>query len=143
MRKLSFSILFMLLIGCKQPRVYTLEDFQNMNGYWEITEVIYPNGEKKEYSISTTIDYIEINGDKGFKKKVNPKLDGTYQTSNDAVNFRIVKKADKGYFISYNDAMNSWQESINFLGVDYFSLKSSEGLIYCYDRYKPIQMNLQ
>ena len=143
MQKPALFLLILLFLSCKKPRVYTLEDFQNMNGYWEITEVIYPNGEKKEYKANTTIDFIELNGEKGYKKKVYPKLDGTYLGSNDVVPFRIVKKANKGYFLSYNDSINGWQESINFLGVDYFSLKSSDGLIYCYDRYQPLELDIE
>ena len=135
-----FSVFF---INCKGPREYSMEDFQNMNGYWQITEVIYPDGSKKKYNLGPAIDYIEVHGDTGFKKKVHPKLDGSYETSNDAITFRIVKKAQKGYFLSYNDKTTGWQDGINYLGVDYFSLKSDDGLVYCYDRYQPFELDVK
>ena len=41
-----------------------MDDLKNLNGYWEIEKVTFPNGETKDYSVSTTIDYIELKGDR-------------------------------------------------------------------------------
>lgn len=138
--RIGCILLILTLIGCEKPREYSVSDFQNLNGYWEITEVIYPNGEKKKYTISTTVDFIKIDSLIGYRKKVQPKLDGTFTASEDQINFRILKKSDKGYFFTYENGIDSWQEGVNFLGVDYFSVKTIDGLVYCYDRYKPIDI---
>ena len=129
-----------LLIGCKEPKTYSNEDFQRMNGYWEITKVIFPDGTEKPYNANTTIDFIAITGENGFKKKVYPKLDGTYTTSDDALNFRILNKVQSGYYLSYDSTYEGWQEKINYIGTDFFSLKFDDGNIYCYRRFQPINI---
>lgn len=139
MRNLPILLIIFFVAGCEEKITYDLEDFQKMNGYWQITNVIYPNGEKKKYLGSPAIEYIEVSGAKGFKKKLYPRLDGVYETSNDALPFRVVKKSGKGYFISYSDAENGWQEALNYMTDDFFSLKNEDGLIFCYSRQKKIK----
>jgi len=86
---LYFSLIFIFL-GCSNS--VSKEDLQNLNGYWEIEKVVFPNGETKDFKVSTTIDYIETEMSKGFRKKMQPKFDGTYTTSNDAELFTILQK---------------------------------------------------
>lgn len=81
MRNISF-FLFFIFMGCT-PKIVE-EDLKNLNGYWEIEKVTFPNGETKDYSVSTTIDYIELKDGGGFRKKVQPRFNGTFETSNDA-----------------------------------------------------------
>ncbi len=142
MQKALALIVLISLLGCKKQREYTLDDFQSLNGYWQIVGVIYPDGTEKKYTTSPSFDYIEVHGNKGFKKKVYPKLDGTYETSNDAVTFRIIKKTDKGYYISYNDSLNGWQEKLNFMTTDFFSVRNEDQIIYSYYRQTHIDLNL-
>ena len=73
------SILMVLFVGCS-PKI-SQEDLQLLNGYWEIEKVIFPIGETKDFKSSTTIDFIELDGMKGFRKKVQPKFNGTFETS--------------------------------------------------------------
>lgn len=131
---LILLVFVLFSFGCKNKE-YTLADFQTLNGYWQITAVIYPDGTEKKYKQPPAIDYIELNGDQGYKKKVYPKLDGTFQTSDDAIQLRVVKKNGAGYFLSYQNASNSWQEGINYLGEDYYSVATADGNVYCYDRF--------
>ena len=105
-----------------------------MNGYWRISSVILPDGEVKKYENNLVVDYIKLEGKKGFKKKLHLKIDGSIETSDDAIPFLLIKKADKGYFFSYNDSVNGWQEAVNFIGEDFFSVKNQDGLVFCYDR---------
>ena len=76
-----------LWVGC--TRTVSKEDLKRLNGYWEIEKVSLPDGTVKEYKVNPTIDYVQIDGLKGFRKKVHPKLDGTYDASNDAELFVI------------------------------------------------------
>ena len=138
-RTLVFLVL-LFMASCKKQREYTLDDFQSLNGYWQITKVFYPDGTSKKYNLGPSIDYIEIKGDKGVKKKVYPKLDGTYETSNDAVTFRIINKAGNGYFVSYNDSINGWQEKMSYMAQDFFSVRNQDLIIYCYNRYQPLDL---
>lgn len=133
------ACLLVVVLSCKEKKEYSLDDFQTLNGYWQITKIIYPDGEIKEYGGSPSVEYINIDGSKGFKKKLYPTIAGHYETSDDAILFRIIKKSDKGFFISYNDSLNGWQESLNFLADDFFSLMNQDGLVFCYTRQKEIK----
>ena len=136
-------IVILCFLSCKEQKTYSLEDFQRMNGYWEITTVIFPDGTEKPYKANTTIDYIAIEGDKGYKKKVYPNLNGTFKTSDDAITFRILNKVQSGYYLSYDNALGGWQEKINYIGTDFFSLKFDDGNVYCYSRFEPINIQYQ
>ncbi|NND63012.1 MAG: hypothetical protein HKN48_07425, partial [Flavobacteriaceae bacterium] len=75
MRVLSL-LMFVILASCGQadPKV----QLEFLDGYWEIEKVKLASGEEKEFSISTQIDFIEVTGDSGVRKKVRPRFDGTY-----------------------------------------------------------------
>ncbi|HUH45768.1 MAG TPA: lipocalin family protein, partial [Arenibacter sp.] len=81
------------LTACKGK--VTQDHIPHLNGYWEIEKVTFPDGSEKKYTISTSIDYIEIQDQKGFRKKVQPNLSGTYDTSDDAEPFSLIEK--KGF----------------------------------------------
>ena len=70
-RLLFFGFLF-ILTACQNK--VTHEDLPFLNGYWEIEKVNMPDGQTKEYTINTTVDYIEMKDLSGFRKKVYPKL---------------------------------------------------------------------
>ncbi len=131
---LSFSLIF-LFIGCSK-RV-SKEDLQYLNGYWEIEEVIFSNGENKEFKMSATIDYIEIEALKGFRKKMQPKFDGTYTTSNDAELFTIIEK-DGGFEFHYKNGMSEWTEKITSVSENSFSVVNQDIITYSYKRFQPI-----
>jgi len=71
MRK-PLSIFFLLIIvSCSQKQTIS-EKKQWIAGYWEIEQVLF-KGEKKEYSISNTVDLFYIENDiSGYRKKVSP-----------------------------------------------------------------------
>lgn len=131
-------ILLVLVVGCS-PKV-SHEDLQNLNGYWEIEKVSFPNGETKNFKSSTTIDYIELDGMKGFRKKVQPKFNGTFETSNDAELFTIVQNEER-FELNYNGSSNSWKEEIISVSKDNFSVINQDTLTYSYKRYEPMNLN--
>ena len=137
MRSLIFPILFVLFLGCGTS--VQIEDIAYLNGYWEISEVEFPSGQTKEYAISTTIDYMELNGMKGFRKKVQPQLDGSYQTSDDAENFEI-NEQDGVVRIFYGQGTQQREETLMELGENSFSVRNMEEKIYRYKRYEPINL---
>jgi len=137
------KMLLLLLAGCS-PKI-SQEDLQQLNGYWEIEKVTFPNGKTKDFMSSTTIDYIELDGMKGFRKKVQPKFDGTYETSNDAEFFVIEKKGDT-FEIHYNPNMALHpsmhpRESLVLISKDNFSVTNKDSLTYSYKKYQPINLN--
>jgi hypothetical protein len=86
-----------------------------------------------------TIDYFEYNNLKGFRKKVQPKFDGTYKTSSDAESFKIDERNGL-YWISYHNDLSSWEEQIIELTKTSMVIKNKEGLSYFYRRFQPINV---
>lgn len=115
------------------------ENMAQLNGYWEIENVVFPNGNTKEYTVSATVDFIRLDGMKGFRKKVSPKFDGTYQTSDDAENF-IISKKDGDFIIDYKTELSQWSEQLVAVDTNTFSVISQEGLQYNYKRFEPFSI---
>lgn len=133
-------VLFMLilLVGC-HPEIPG-EALHQLNGYWEIEKVTFPNGQTKDFMASTTIDYIEVKDRAGFRKKVQPKFDGTFETSNDAELFKIISNGNSFQF-EYTGSSETWMENLIELSADRFSVTNRDTLTYTYKRYQP--MNLE
>ena len=131
-------ILLVLLVGCS-PKI-SQEDLLNLNGYWEIEKVSFPNGETKDFMSSTTIDYIELDGMKGYRKKVQPKFNGTFETSNDAELFTIVQNGE-GFNLNYTGSADSWKEEVISITKDNFSVTNQDSLTDNYKRYEPMNLN--
>lgn len=137
MRAVVIFILVTSLLGCKKS--VKKEDLKWLNGYWEITEVAFPDGQKKSYSISTTIDYIELKGMTGFRKKVQPQLNGTYRTSDDAGQFSIFEK-DGSFYFHYQNGVEQWEERLVALDQASLTTAIDNGNRYSYKRYEPISL---
>lgn len=137
--KYFYLILTLLTFTACQEKM-TWERITDMNGYWEIEQVTFPDGSEKNYSINTSVDYIEIKDKKGFRKKVQPKLNGTYDTSNDAEPFSLIEKNGE-FSMHYKNALSEWEEKITSLSKDNFILTNQEGTSYHYKRFEPIKLN--
>lgn len=135
MRKLVSLLLSICFLACSEK--ISVSDLNHINGYWEIEEVEFPDGESKEYDVNMTIDYFEYNNVKGFRKKVQPTFDGTYNTSNDAESFQIIER-DGFFWMSYQNNLSSWEEQITEITKTNMVLKNKEGLSYHYRRFEPI-----
>ena len=137
MKNLSIVVLIFLLLGC--ARKIAQKDLHLLNGYWEISQVTFPDGNKKEYTLSTSVDFIEVKGDKGFRKKVQPKLNGTFSTSDDAEAFLMIA-TENGFDFSYKNTMSEWKEQLIELSKDQFSVENENGIRYEYKRFHPINI---
>ncbi|WP_343485838.1 hypothetical protein [Allomuricauda sp. d1] len=138
MRFAVLILMVVLALGCTTS--VSKEDLKHLNGYWEIASVEFPNGQKKEYGkVNPTIDYLEWDGSKGFRKKVYPKLDGTFDTSDDAEPFEIME-SDGSFSICYNNPLSSWNETLTRLDANRFSVVNEEGITYNYRRHEPINI---
>lgn len=135
-RIVLLSIVF--LTGCT-PKV-SQEELQYLNGYWEIERVTFPNGQSREFQPSTTIDYIELNELKGFRKKVQPKFDGTFATSDDAELFTIVRREDI-FQLQYSGSSESWQEDLIAISENQFTVINQDTVTYNYKRYEPLNLS--
>lgn len=134
-----FLFLFVVSIVSCSGRV-SLEDLHHLNGYWEIEEVEFSNGNTKEYPMNTVVDYIELKDGKGFRKKMVPRFDGTFETSDDAEPFTIVEENGM-FFMRYENPLSEWQERLLSLSEDSFSVENPEGITYYFKRFEPIKLD--
>lgn len=138
MKQLTVILLMILCVSCGQK--VEKEDLDFLNGYWEISVVEFPSGDKKRYEINTTVDYIEVSGMKGYRKKVQPLPDGSFITSDDAENFSLSSRNDV-FIMLYNNEMSEWEEEIEQLTETLLVLKNNEQIRYIYRRYHPVILN--
>ncbi len=138
MGKRGLICMAVIMMGCaKEVRK---EAIPQLNGYWEINEVVFPDGQTKEYGMSTTIDYIQVEGLKGFRKKVQPKFDGTFDTSNDAEFFSIQER-EGDWIMFYKTELSEWTERLVQLDAQHFSVVNEALIRYEYKRFSPININ--
>lgn len=138
MKYLSGIILLVSLLSCADKTI-SEADLHLLNGYWEIAAVEFADGTKKEYSVNTTIDFIQLKNLKGIKSKVQPKLDGTYTSNKEAEPFSILKN-EKGFMLYYKNGLNEWSENLKELDSLNFTITDKEGVTYRYKRYQPISI---
>lgn len=131
--KNTLFVLFISLISISCGQSLTETDINRINGYWEIEKVELPDGDKKEYNVNPTIDFFEVKNNKGFRQKVMPQFDGTYQTNN--IKETIVITQENGdYYVNYTTDYGKWKEEILELTDSVFVVKNKENLEYHYKR---------
>ncbi len=135
MRKIILIGIGFLCFSCSKK--IEKDDLHFLNGYWEIEKVTFPDGNRKDYTVSTSIDYIDFSDFKGFRKKVQPSFDGTYSTSNDAEFFTILEK-DGVFELHYKNDLSEWHEQLVTLSENEFSVRNQDNLIYAYRKYEAI-----
>ncbi|WP_298488499.1 hypothetical protein [uncultured Maribacter sp.] len=133
----NFVILITLcFISCTSK--INKQDIKNLNGYWEIQKVTFKDGTSKEYKMSTTLDYIQVLDTTGYRKKVQPKFNGTYETSNDAETFRITEE-NATFFLNYSsDEISKRKEKLITLNKNTFSVINEEEVMYTYKKFTSI-----
>jgi len=140
-KSICIAITF-LLFGCSDK--IRKENLDVLNGYWEIEKVVFPDGSTKEYAVNTSIDFISLEDKKGYRKKMQPKFNGTYDTSNDADLFILLER-EGIYFINYEVNDNTGLETHRLeelvsLSENKFSVRNADGITYDYKRFEPINI---
>ena len=138
MRRILYFLLILMLWACNDSSVNE-KDLHYLNGYWEISEVEFPDGSIKEYGMNPSIDFIQLKDDKGYRKKMKPKFDGTYDTSKDVEGFTI-SNANETIILRYSTELSEWEEKLMQLDSVSFSVTNQEGVTYKYKRFEPIKI---
>ena len=137
MRCFSFILILISFFSCS-PNPETFIPF--INGYWEIDKVILQNGNNRDYNYNDTIDYFELNASLiGFRKKLKPNFLGSYETSKDAENIKVILENDS-LNIYYNTAFSSWKETILLATKDQLKIINQNKDVYLYKRYQPLNL---
>ena len=129
--------LVVALLVCCCGRGPAVEDLDHLTGYWEISRVVFPDGTEKRYELNTTIEFLSWDGSEGFRKKVQPTLDGTYLTSDDAIAMEVLWRED-ALFLSFPKGEEPWEEEVLELSRTKLVTRHANGLRYEYKRYEPL-----
>ena len=137
MKKTVILFLFFVLSSCHQK--VTQQDVAKINGYWEIEKVNLPDGTEKKYTINETYDYFEIKGNTGFRKKVNPQLNGRFLVTNQSEKVTVLFEKDQTFLV-YTTPFAKWKEEIKSLEDKKMVLINSANMEYTYKKTGPINL---
>lgn len=133
MKKIYLLLLPFILLSCGSVNE---GDLAKINGYWEIEKAVMPDGSKKEYTINPSIDFFELKGREGFRKKVMPQLDGTYLTGENQEKIAVTTIDGKTY-LNYTTEYAKWKEEIIELNDEHLVLKNEHDMEYHYKKPVP------
>lgn len=133
--KIILGFISLLLIGCNTPNYNEFKE--KISGYWEIKEVEFPDGEKKEYTMNLIIDHIELEGEKGKRTKVSPELDGSFTTNGMSEDF-VLKIENDGLYMIYTTPFDEWKEAVLDAKDNILIIKNRDQKIYTYQKFSPI-----
>ena len=124
--------------GCSpDPAQYI--DF--VEGYWEIEQVKKDGKIIKTFKVNTGIDYFKINADRtGFRKKLKPNFQGTFETSEDVLNFKL-KLKNNTLLLEYKDNDTTYSEEILSASDTSLVLANTDGFVYHYKPYEPLNLD--
>lgn len=130
------SLSFFILLNSCQSKVTTYPSF--VEGYWEIVSVTKNQKKVKEYKMSGSIDYFKVNADlSGYRKKVTPRFDGTFEMSQHESEFTISIRNNR-LWIDYANNDVSYSEEIIRVNSASLIISNSDGFIYTYKPYEPL-----
>jgi len=137
-KKAITVVLLISIFSCsKSPESY----IKHLNGYWEIDEVIMPDGSKRDYNYNDTVDYFSISDSLvGFRKKLKPNFDGSFSTSNDAEALKVIFENDS-LNLYYNTPFAQWKETVLGATESKLIIQNQNNIRYVYKRYEPIDLN--
>lgn len=136
MKKILF-IIVLSFISCTKPDPESYKQF--INGYWEIEHVVLSDGTKKEYNFNQSIDFFETKDTIGIRKKVQPKLDGTFIASRDSETFTL-KIENDSLRMYYKTLLSEWKETVISAKENQIIIKNEAGNMYFYKPYEKLSL---
>lgn len=115
------------------------DDVHFIDGYWEIQKVTFSDGVEKAYSVNTAIEYFKWDGTTGYRKKMQPTVDGKYLTSNDALPMEVIWR-DGVLLLGFSGGDSQWEEEVLKLDSLKLTTRHSNGILYSYKRYEPFSL---
>jgi hypothetical protein len=137
MKKVIAVAFLFILSACHQK--VTVQDISKLNGYWEIEKVTFFDGANKKYTYNESFDFFQIKGNKGFRKKVMPQLDGRFLVNNQSEKIEITFEKGIAY-INYKTPYAKWKEEIQSLSNDKLVLINISNTEYHYKKSAPINI---
>lgn len=138
MKNCALALLFLALLSCSSKE--QIKDLNQLTGYWEIEKAVFPSGAEKIYKSNTTIDFFQFEENQGYRKKVQPLINGQYQTSDDAQRFQLIQLEDERMMLEYTNGGLNWQEQLIAVDSAQLILESEQNITYIYKRYQAISL---
>lgn len=105
-----------------------------LNGYWIIDKVVFPDGTEKKYEKNGMYDYIEMKvNNQGYRTKVMQQWDDTFLTNNIFETFYVVIENGR-YFLEYDTPYEHWKEELLSLSEDHMIIENQEHKQYFYTK---------
>lgn len=138
MKRLFVLIILVFCYGCSK-KSFPEDQKQWVDGYWEIEKVLF-KGEKKEYTISSTIDFIYLETPTiGYRKKVTPTLNGKFLSNENQSAIELIIRNDSLFIVQKNKIAN-WEDYVKKADSLSMILQNDRGLQYYYKRYEPLNL---
>ena len=136
--KKTIAIAFLIILSSCHQKI-TKQDISKLNGYWEIEKVTFFDGANKKYTYNESFDYFQIKGNKGFRKKVMPQLDGRFLVNNQFEMIEVTFENDIAY-INYKTPYAKWKEEIETISNEKLVLINAAKAEYHYKKSAPINI---
>lgn len=127
-----------LLSACSKSVV--IDDIEQLNGYWEISEVKTPEGDSKTFESNNNADLFELNATQGTRTKVVSQIDGSIQSNGIQENF-VVKDSANAIYLKYKTDFSEWTEKLERLNENELIIINQNNIKYTYKRFTPININ--
>ncbi|HSI69849.1 MAG TPA: hypothetical protein VK941_06440 [Gillisia sp.] len=135
---LGICLVLLLITACNNQDPE--EQIPHLEGYWEIEKVEFSKDSIKAYSFNETVDFMDLQDGTGFRKKVRPQLDGSYQVTNDAEQVEV-RIEDNSLYLYYTTPYDTWREKVLKAEDNKLQIENERGIIYHYKRFKPLLNN--
>jgi hypothetical protein len=134
---LLITLTLLLLNSCsKNPETF----IEHLEGYWEIEEVALPDGTKKNYTYNDTVDYFEVSDSlTGFRIKLKPQINGSYETSKDSEQF-IIKIENDSLNLYYKTPFDTWKETVLLATENQLKVINKNKAVFLYKKFVPIDI---
>ncbi|WP_066225640.1 hypothetical protein [Formosa haliotis] len=137
MKHIFVILSLILLSSCSHTQQI---DTSNINGYWEIEEVILPDGTSHVYKINETVDYFSINDSLlGYRQKMKTDADNNYTPVTKKENIKLITENDS-LKIQYKTPFAEWKETILELNSNRLKVVNKHQNVYIYKRYIPLNL---
>jgi len=134
--RIIFICLLLFGFAACGPKNNTEEQKKYMNGFWEIKEVILPDGTVKPYNNNITVDKVDIEKNSGTKSKVTPIPGGSgYNPTTSSEEFVMTVEEDS-IRLYYATKFDSWKETVLVSNRDELHIRGKGGRVYIYHRFE-------
>ncbi len=137
-KTLNLILATALLSACSKSVV--IDDIEQLNGYWEISEVKTPEGDSKTFESNNNADLFELNATQGTRTKVVSQIDGSIQSNGIQENF-VVKDSANAIYLKYKTDFSEWTEKLERLNENELIIINQNNIKYTYKRFTPININ--